>query len=473
MTVLPNDTRPSKFPPGQHSDFVATVILASQLKTQKWGLKQEKDPALNDMRMAEMKQIIKAIISNTTGDGVILFPGGWFHSGPEPAHSLYQWASDEIVDEIKDNNRKIIITFGIDGAFDRPAEEDPYDKDQIALALDKSGIIAAGRKFFPGQDEGQFISVAKGYLENEAGVPRIFQLNGVRFFLFECNDIKAPYHDIERYKNPRVDVGLNLIHRINEKGQPLSQENNFACIFGARTSYQWSIPVFLSVIFFRNNVPEDWPSGVYCSRATSHRIGYDEIGLAKDSLERIPLTEGHAEVRVFRDIGLAIQQLKDRENAAERDPDQPGMKPDVAVDRKPRKMSSQDIPAGKYRPRFEEIIRQYKEIIPTMFRMHGTSSKSNWVVKANDLPNDLHYEFQDWNDKFSIELCLEKSRLPAKEAIFHKIAKKRFQNLPEPVLKSQTNNWLRLLFYFPEDTPAVDIANAMNILIDQSYPDLT
>ena len=128
------------------------------------------------------------------------------------------------------------------------------------------------------------------------------------------------------------------------------------------------------------------------------------------------------------------------------------------------------IEPGKYRPRFEEIIRLYDEIKPNTVRVHGTSSKTNWVIKANNLPEDLHFEFHDWNDKFSVEICLETARLPEKEAIFRQLTKKNYQNLPDPVFISQTNNWLRLLFYFRAEIPAVDIARAMNVLIDQSYP---
>jgi hypothetical protein len=471
MAVVPAGMELPGVPPRQSSVFVATILLASHLRTPEWGLKQEKDPALNEMRMTEMMQVLRTVVSKTHGDGVILFPGGWFHSGYEPAGSLYQWVSEGVVREITGTGRRIIVSLGIDGSFDRPVEEDPYDRDQIALAIDKTGIIAAGRKFFPGPGEGPFISVAPGHLENEAGFPRIFALNGVRYYLFECNDLKAPYHDAAKYPDPGVDIGLNLIHRIYAKGEPLSQENNFPCIFGARTAYQWNIPVFLSVIFFRDNVPEGWPSGVFCTRATSHRIGYDEIALPRDTLDKIPLTEGYAEVRVFRDISAGIRQLKDRALPAGKSSGSPAGKT-APVARKKERMGSPEVPAGKYRPGFEAIIREYEKIIPPAFRMHGTASRTNRVVRAKDHPDALHYEFQDWGDKFSVEICLEKSRLPEKEAVFQKLTEKKFADLPGPVLKSQANGWLRLLFYFPEETPSADIAAAMNRLIGLSWPEM-
>jgi hypothetical protein len=130
------------------------------------------------------------------------------------------------------------------------------------------------------------------------------------------------------------------------------------------------------------------------------------------------------------------------------------------------------VPAVKYRPGFEAVIREYEKIIPPAFRMHGTASKINRVVKAKDYPDAIHYEFQDWGDKFSVEICLEKSRLPEKEAVFQKLAEKKFTEFHEAVLKSQANGWLRLLFYFPEETPSTDIAAAMNRLIELSWPEM-
>ena len=199
------------------NNWIATVVLGSKVLFPEWGLKQEKDPALNGMRISEMKQIIAAILKDTDRDGVIVFPAGWFHSGMDPADSLYPEVTDEIKKSLDQTTRKIIICLGIDGLFDRPKDDDPFDRDQIALAIDRSGIIALGRKFFCRDDEKPIIYSASGYLEKEQGKDRIFELNGVRYYLFECNDIKAPYSKGANFPNPGIDIGLNLIHRSMRK----------------------------------------------------------------------------------------------------------------------------------------------------------------------------------------------------------------------------------------------------------------
>lgn len=464
---------------GPTSDFVATVLVASKLKTPEWGLSQEKDPVLNQMRMAEMVQVLDRAIPQTYGDGVILFPGGWFHSGEKQAGTLYPWVSDAIAKALAGTNRKVVVALGIDGSFDRPKDEDPYDQDQIALAIDRSGIIAIGRKFYPGDDEAAHIRVAGDYVAEESGKKRTFELNGVTYFLFECNDIKAPYHDVGKYPNPGVQVGLNLIHRIYEKGQPLSQENNFACIFGARTSYEWNVPVFLVPIFFRNSVPGDWPSGVFCPRPTQYRIGYDEIRLSYSSLDPIPLEEGYADVRVFRDIPGSIQRLKDASRATfaqEATVSEGSRNPKIKTRSSfsaPRKLPAGHppnfVPGDKFRPRFEAVLREFASEVPLLYRMSYTSGRSQCRVVSPNLPAGLIYEFDDWpaKEQISIEIDLDTSKAPRFEPVIRELASHRLQRMPAPSLRSQ-GKWLRVQIFFREDSPPALIAGAMTDLIGQT-----
>lgn len=464
---------------GLDTDFFATVLLASHLKGPGWDLAQEKDPALNGMRMVELEQVLTQTIRETSGDGVVLFPGGWFHSGEEPAGILYPWVSDAVAKALAGTNRTIIVALGIDGSFDRPKDEDPYDQDQIALAIDRSGIIAIGRKFYPGDDEASHIRIAGDYLAEESGKKRTFKLNGVTYFLFECNDIKAPYHDTGKYPNPGVQVGLNLIHRIYEKGQPLSQENNFACIFGARTSYEWNVPVFLVPIFFRRSIPGDWPSGVFCPRPTLYRIGYDEIRLSYTSLDPIPLEEGYADVRVFRDLPGSMQRLKDasrattaREATASEASKNPKIEARSSLSA-PRKLppghSPNFVPANKFRHRFEAVLREFASAVPPPYRMSYTSGRSQCRVVSPNLPAGLIYEFDDWPTKkqISVEIDLDTLKAPRFEPVIRELASYRLQRMPAPSLRSQ-GKWLRLQIFYSEDSSPMLIAGAMRDLIGQT-----
>src|SRR5208337_2287093 len=114
-----------------------------------------------------------------------------------------------------------------------------------------------------------------------------------------------------------------------------------------------------------------------------------------------------------------------------------------------------------------------EHMTPKNFRRpHGTKMKRNLDVKTVDLPKDVHYEFTDWNDKISIELSLRRTILPYLEPVFLGLSKKRFQNLPVPQQLPVKDGWQRLLFYFSEEVPTIDIMNAMNSLIEQTYPEL-
>jgi hypothetical protein len=138
-----------------------------------------------------------------------------------------------------------------------------------------------------------------------------------------------------------------------------------------------------------------------------------------------------------------------------------------------KKQNSGNSITKEYRARFKEIVDQYKQIVPKNFRCpYGTKMKENLVVKAYDLPKDLHYEFADWTDSISIELCLRRSILPNLESVFDVLSKKSFHNLPVPKELPVKHGWRRLLFYYSEEVPTIDIMNDMNSLIEQTYPEL-
>ena len=53
----------------------------------------------------------------------------------------------------------------------------------MAITINKTGIIAICRKFYPSDDnERKSIILAKNCYDGELGKPRIFELNGVRYF---------------------------------------------------------------------------------------------------------------------------------------------------------------------------------------------------------------------------------------------------------------------------------------------------
>lgn len=289
------------------NDWIATVILSSNLH-----IPQEKDPAMNTVRLSEMEQILATVLEKTTGDGVILFPGGWVHTQFSRAETIYPEIERRIKAVLSHTGRDIKVSIGIDGFFDRPVAEDPYDQDQIALTADRAGIISLARKFHPSDDtERKQIILAKDYLEGEGGKSRIFTLNGVRYFPFVCYDAYGPYHEPAFSSNPGADIGLNLIHRFRPKGEPLNQENYFPLNAWSGTSFSWNIPVFGTSIFFRRAIPPGWPSGIMWNGGdTWRKAGYDDITLPHDNKILVPLSEGSVEVRFFTNIAEKIIAMK-------------------------------------------------------------------------------------------------------------------------------------------------------------------
>lgn len=110
--------------------------------------------------MAALLRIISSLSTQVSGDGIILFPGGWFHNGKKPAKSLLPFIETSITPELQKISAHIIVSFGVDGSLD----DGGYDGDQVAVVIDKNGIIAAGRKFQAvTQNESQRIFLAPDY----------------------------------------------------------------------------------------------------------------------------------------------------------------------------------------------------------------------------------------------------------------------------------------------------------------------
>ena len=119
----------------------------------------------------------------------------------------------------------------------------------------------------------------------------------------------------------------------------------------------------------------------------------------------------------------------------------------------------------------------YKEIAGSNFRSGGTSSKENYIVKIKKTPPGVLYYFCHFprDKKFSIELNVNTSRAPQYTSTIENLSYKGFKRLPNPMFKEQKTKdvtWLRLQFFYPDDTPPLTVVQGMFDLIDQSYPDI-
>lgn len=237
--------------------WISTVTL--QTKNDKFPTGDQRNlSARNNDRMTSLLRTISRFSSESKEDGIILFPGGWFHSGNDPAESLFPYLEKMITEELERIPAHIIVSMGIDGSIDPGG----YDVDQLAVAIDRTGIIAIGRKFHTlTKKERKSIHLASDYVRGESGKPRIFSLNGIRFFPAICYDTYAPQQ--LKLINPGIDVILSHVHYF----VPLNEEGPKGVVDFVRKGFvgasaQWRCPVYGAGIFIRRKIPHCWRTGM-------------------------------------------------------------------------------------------------------------------------------------------------------------------------------------------------------------------
>jgi len=265
--------------------WVATVVLQSD---------SDKDYS-NDGRIEALSKIVDCIAKETSGDGVILFPGGWFYTDKEKPSTIYDWAEKQIKGILGGVEDDIIVCAGIDGKVDAEG----YSHDQIAIAVSKGGIDAMGRKFHPAPQEEGLVELAPNHSSEEEGKSRIFELNGVKYFMCVCYDTYGIRHT--DLPNPDVDVVLNLVHCFYPVGKGPSGTSFFARHGFAGASKQWKCPVFGTAVFFNCDTYENWPTGVYWNRGDISTVnwGYTYNPIKSEVEFEINIKEGVALVRIY------------------------------------------------------------------------------------------------------------------------------------------------------------------------------
>lgn len=268
--------------------WVATVILQSN----------SDEHYSNDDRMAELSTIVDCIVKETSGDGVILFPGGWFCTDEKEPRTIYGWVEKQIKNILEKTKPHIFVCIGIDGSMGADC-----GNTQIGLAVDRDGVNAIGRKFHPAPQERGLVELAPNYLSDEDGKSRIFELNGVKYFMCVCYDTYGIRHlDL---LNPDVDVVLNLVHCFYPVGEGPAGISFFTRHGFAGASRQWKCPVFGTAVFFNRSIPDNWPTGVYWNQGDNstrdwsyayNPVKYEdkfEINTEKD------IEEGLASIRIY------------------------------------------------------------------------------------------------------------------------------------------------------------------------------
>jgi len=264
-------------------DWVTTVILKSNGEYS------------NDERKKVLREIINRVVKEAKGDGVILFPGGYYSTGTKEASTIFDAVEREVSSELRKIEKNIIICIGIDGKV-KDGKLTGYAEDQLAVAISKQGIIAIGRKFHPAPGEKGHVRLASDYQSIEEGKRRIFTLNEKRYFLCACYDSFGIRK--KSLSNPGVDIILDLVHGFCRRGEGPSGHYYFARDGFARASEQWRCPVFGAAVFFNRKVAS-WPSGVLQKSKVGMTWKYEDNPLKWAKSLDLKIPEGKALIRIY------------------------------------------------------------------------------------------------------------------------------------------------------------------------------
>lgn len=441
--------------PGQYLDqnWIATVTLE---------MKSGKEPRLNPEPMKDLKIIVTRILEEVDGDGIVVFPAGFFNTGSEEIQcSYYSEISSFIQNALPDNDANIVVVAGIDGYEDAKKNA----RDQVAIAVNKTGILSIARKHWPTEDDKKFGLKKSYYSDPECGKTRFFSLNGIRYYVAVCYDVCAG-HQGGIKDQATFNVILNPIHKF-EQGNSIV---DFVRKGMGIESRQWNCPVFGSVKFIKGSTISDtWKAGVYWAFGPGITIGTKGTDTEKFAIpgKKIPIFDlpggDRVVVEIFTDIRLRCDVMRKNLEGFVENPSS-----------KSQENQIQSIKLEGYHPLFTRLITMYKQMAGPNFRKGGTSSKENYEVKIKQMPPGVKYFFCHFPDKkkFTIEINVYKSRAPQFESTIRDLSKKQFVGLPIPILWEQEireGTLFRLQFFYPEDTPPQTVVQGMFDLIELSF----
>ena len=199
------------------------------------------------------QDFLKDILEQLSQSDIVLLPGG-FLVGKHQSKSNIDLDVKLIQNTLNRFAPEVTLCFGID--FDD-------GNDQLALAVNRNGLIALGRKFSPTKMEAGIIRQATSPFELEYGYSRTFKIKGKVFYLAVCYDCFGICH--EDIENPGIDAVLVLSHQFQPRGKENSGDVDFVRKGVAGVSNQWNCPAFVSSVFFDRDISTNWPTGVLWS----------------------------------------------------------------------------------------------------------------------------------------------------------------------------------------------------------------
>ncbi|MDR3181759.1 MAG: hypothetical protein LBT89_02380 [Planctomycetaceae bacterium] len=213
-------------------------------------------------RPEQREELLRRIVHQYGKADIILLPAGFYQTHGHLTVKREEKEVGEMTKTIQGilNKEKsdAAVCFGFDS-----------DKDQLAFAVNKTGLQAAARKFYHPKSR---FALADDFNGEELGKKRTFEIRGKTFYLAVCFDVKALGKRIKgAEKKPNgVDAVLSLIHifgkSINKEGVERGQGFSYFIRTIAGASLQWGVPVFASATFYKWNGAK-FPSGILCKKA--------------------------------------------------------------------------------------------------------------------------------------------------------------------------------------------------------------
>ena len=208
-------------------------------------------------------ELLSNIIAHLTKDAdILVLPAGFLNSKIKRPKTLFAEVERQMTKLIRKNNDNLFICFGIDGR---------RKKDQLALVVNRTGIVSAARKFHHMDSS---VELADNAFDLEDNKQRYFTIRGKRAYLAVCYDIFG----ISKFKlenEKKCDFVIGLIHGFGSSGG----DSDFARKGLAGVSKQWNVHTYASAVFSDNRNPTNWTSGVEWTHgnASVKDFTYDQI----------------------------------------------------------------------------------------------------------------------------------------------------------------------------------------------------
>ena len=188
-----------------------------------------------------LENLISYISSDTD---ILLLPAGFINTKNNIAKPAFKMAEKIVRKLIKKHNPKLHVCLGIDGL---------NKKEQFALSINQSGIIAIARKFYHMDAS---VKLAITPFDKENNKERFFEINTKKAYLAVCYDAFG----ISRLKldNPNCDFILNVVHGFDNSGG----DSDFARKGLAGAAKKWGLNVYASAVFANSRNPANWTAGV-------------------------------------------------------------------------------------------------------------------------------------------------------------------------------------------------------------------